>query len=69
MSDESIRYQVKRDHYDGLSDEDRLLKIEARVTNVLSQYGGKRLVAGKVLHDLIKDVTAEILSMKADGLV
>jgi len=69
MSDESTRYQVKQNHYKGLSDDDRRLNVEGRITDVLSKYGGKRLVAGKVIHDLVQDLTKEAFSMKEDGLL
>lgn len=59
----------RRDHYEGLSDEDRRLKVEARLLDVLAQYGGKRVVAGKVLNQMVQDLTKAIYAMKDDGLV
>lgn len=56
-------------HYQGLSDEDRRIKVEARITDTLAQYGGKRLVAGKVLNSLVQDLTSVIFTMKKDGLI
>jgi len=58
-----------REHYTGLSDEDRRLKVEARLLDVLAQYGGKRVVAGKVLNQMVQDLTKAIYAMKDDGLV
>jgi len=69
MSDESTRYQVKRDHYDGLTDGDRRLNVEGRLLDVLSKYGGKRVVAGKVVHDMVQELANEIYKMKSDGLI
>lgn len=56
-------------HYSGLSESDRRLNVEGRLLDVLSRYGGKRLVAGKVMHDLVRDLTNEYYEMKEDGLL
>lgn len=67
MSDESVRWLTN--HYVGLSEEDQRSKVEGRLLDVLSQYGGKRVVAGKVLHDMVQDLTKAIYDMKKDGLI
>lgn len=64
-----MRYQVKSVHYDGLSEDDRRLNVEGRLLDALSKYGGKRIVAGKIMHDLVQDLTKEIYEMKNDGLL
>lgn len=43
--------------------------MEGRITNVLAKYGGKRIVAGKNLRDIVFDLVQEINNMKADGLL
>lgn len=61
--------QWLRNHYLGLTKEDQRSKVEGRLLDVLSKYGGKRVVAGKVLHNLVQDLANEILKMKHDGLI
>lgn len=69
MSDESIRSYIKQTHYAELDDSDRRLRVEGRLLDVLSKYGGKRVVAGKVLNDIVQDLTDEYYKMKSDGLL
>lgn len=67
---EHVRWETtKKNYYAGLSDEDRRLNVEGRITDVLSNYGGKRLVAGKVIRDLMLDLTEEFYKMRDDGLL
>lgn len=67
--DEAIRHRVKQEHYVGLTPEDLRLNVEGRLLDVLTKYGGKRIVAGKVMHDLVQDLANEVAKMKEDGLV
>ena len=66
MSDESARWLTNRYV---INEHDRRLKVEAHLLDVLSKYGGKRLVAGKVLNQMVQDLTNAILVMKDDGLL
>lgn len=58
----------KKPYYEGLSDVDRRLNVEGRLLDTLSKYGGKRIVAGKTMRDLVQDLANEFYRMKADGL-
>jgi len=52
-----------------LSPEDKRLNVEGRLLDKISNYGGKRLVAGKDMSKLLQDLTDEVYRLKADGLL
>lgn len=52
-----------------LSEEDKKLVVEGRILKVLSDYGGKRLVAGKDMTLMVKDLVTEIYNIQRDGLI
>lgn len=54
------------DNYEGLSEEDKRLRVEARILSTMMKYGGKRIVAGKTLHDLVQDLTNEFYRLRGD---
>lgn len=69
IQDSGEAINPKHFYYSGLSETDRRLNVEGRLTDVLSKYGGKRMVAGKVMRDLVQDLANEAFRMKQDGLL
>ena len=52
-----------------LSQEDKRLNIEGMIVDTLSKYGGKRLVAGRDMTNLLKELTELVYQIKQEGLL
>lgn len=52
-----------------LSKEDKRLNIEGLILDVLSKYGGKRLVAGRDMTNLLNELTDLTYKIKQEGFL
>lgn len=48
---------------------DKRMNVEGRLQAVLSKYGGKRIVGGKDMANLLKDLTNEVFALKKEGVL
>lgn len=57
--------------YADLSPEDKKMVVEGRLLNIFTdtKYGGKRIVEGKVMTQMQKQIIDEIYKMRDEGLL
>lgn len=57
--------------YETLSPEDKRMVVEGRLLNIFAdpKYGGKRIVEGKLMTQMQKQIVDEIYKMSNEGLL
>lgn len=57
--------------YETWNDEDKRMVIEARLLNIFTdkRFGGKRIVEGKVMAQMQKEIVDEFYKMRDEGLL